>query len=322
MKLTETKRAIKLALELNRPLFMWGGIGIGKTSLIQSFEPEWTVRKMILTYYEPVQVRGFAIPDEEKRQMVWYPSEDLPVENRPTILFLDELNLAPPSTQRAIYQLILEGRVGSYTLPPTTRIIAAGNRNSDKTGVYGLLPALANRFLHVEVDPDLTLWVQWAKDNQIHTDIVAFLLFKQDLFWKPELFTSFPAFPTPRSWAFASAIYSQTGNPDDIALAVGPTASAGFKKFLDVRANLPMPPELFQTKVNDPELLLSSFPIVIKYLIENHASIKTAAQWLNTIQPDFAMYFLQMAPNKLGVKILKENQALSQKVKKYLFYTE
>lgn len=66
---------------------------------------------------------------------VWCPPSFLPKKSdKPGILFLDEINAAPPLVQAALYQLILDRRVGEYELPEGWRIIAAGNRPRGQGG--------------------------------------------------------------------------------------------------------------------------------------------------------------------------------------------
>lgn len=48
--------------------------------------------------------------------------------DEPYVLFLDELNASSPEVQKAFYSLIHERRVGEYTLPAGSVIVAAGNR--------------------------------------------------------------------------------------------------------------------------------------------------------------------------------------------------
>ena len=49
----------------------------------------------------------------------------------PYCLFLDELNACSHEVQKAFYSLILDRRLGSYTLHPESVVIGAGNRSQD-----------------------------------------------------------------------------------------------------------------------------------------------------------------------------------------------
>ncbi len=71
---------------------------------------------MRLSQLDPVDLRG--VPAIKNDQTVWMPPVFFPKDpNSQGILFLDELNAAPPSVQAAIYQLVLNRRMGEYLLP-------------------------------------------------------------------------------------------------------------------------------------------------------------------------------------------------------------
>jgi len=116
--------------------------------------------------------------------MKWAPSAELPQDpNSNAILFLDELPSAPPSTQAAAYQLVLNKRIGEYILPENVDIVAAGNRASDRGVVYKMPSPLANRFVHLELKVDVDEWINWALNTGLHKDVVGYISHqKQDLF--------------------------------------------------------------------------------------------------------------------------------------------
>ena len=88
------------------------------------------------------------------------------------ILFLDELNSAPPAVQASAYQLILDRRVGEYELPQGWAIVAAGNREDDRGVVYKMPSPLANRFVHLHMGVEVGSWREWAFKNGIDMRIV------------------------------------------------------------------------------------------------------------------------------------------------------
>ena len=87
----------------------------------------------------------------------------------------DEINLAPPTMQGMAQQLILDRRVGSYTVPENWFIWAAGNRSEDRAAVFDMPAPLANRFLHLQVQPDFESFKDYALATGVHEQIVAFL---------------------------------------------------------------------------------------------------------------------------------------------------
>ena len=65
------------------------------------------------------------------------------------ILFLDELNMAPPVMQGVAQQLILDRKIGSYKVPEGWLILSAGNRKEDRASVFEMPSPSANRFIHI-----------------------------------------------------------------------------------------------------------------------------------------------------------------------------
>lgn len=158
---------------------------------------------------DPVDFRGLPYKDDVTRTMGWTQPSDLPgaaycARYQHVVLFLDEMNSAPPAVQAACYQLILNRRIGQYRLPDNVIVIAAGNRSTDRGHVYAMPTPLANRFLHVHMEADFPSWREWAVVNQIHPDVVGYLShYKSDLFcFKPDSDTT--AFATPRTWKYVS----------------------------------------------------------------------------------------------------------------------
>ncbi len=131
----EAKAAVRFAMKVNRPVFMWGPPGIGKSDIIKQLgdEQDREVIDVRLSLWEPTDIKGIPFYNTQLNTMSWAPPQELPSDPDSTaILFLDELNSAAPATQAAAYQLILNRRVGTYKLPKGVSIVAAGNRETDK----------------------------------------------------------------------------------------------------------------------------------------------------------------------------------------------
>jgi MoxR-like ATPase len=131
-------------------------------------------------------------------------------------------------------QLVLDRRVGSYSVPDGWFIWAAGNRHEDRAAVFEMPAPLANRFLHLEIAPDFESFKAYALADGIHEQIVAFLAFRPALLHKSD--PQQPAWPSPRSWAMASALH-QIGL--DITPAVGAATAVEFSAYVALYRSLP-----------------------------------------------------------------------------------
>ena len=259
----QARKGIKAALEHSRPLFLWGPPGIGKSELVADITQELggLMIDLRLGQMDPTDIRGIPYYNKEANKMDWAPPIDLPdatlASQYPIIvLFMDEMNSAPPAVQAAAYQLVLNRRVGRYELPDNVRMIAAGNRESDKGVTYRMPTPLANRFMHLEMRSDFASWQEWAVQHKQHADVVGYLSFaKQDLF-DFDAKSASRAFPTPRSWSFVSELLSD-GDIDNetltnlIAGTVGEGLAVKFMAHRKISGRLPKPEDILAGKVTD-----------------------------------------------------------------------
>ena len=254
----EAKSAIRHAINKKRPIFMWGPPGIGKSDIVKQIadEQERPVIDVRLPLWEPTDIKGIPYYNAQENTMSWAPPAELPHDkDSKAILFLDELNAAPPAVQAAAYQLILNRRVGTYVLPEGVSIIAAGNRETDKGVTYRMPAPLANRFVHLELRVDFDDWNQWATGNKVHKDVVGYLNFaKNDLYdFDPK--SASRAFATPRSWSFVSEMLddhlSETVITDLVAGAVGEGLAVKFMAHRKIASQMPNPAEILEGKVKE-----------------------------------------------------------------------
>jgi MoxR-like ATPase len=212
---------------------IWGPPGIGKSSIVAQTAESFGLKviDLRLSQLAPTDLRG--LPVAAKGVSRWMPPEFLPRKGK-GVLFLDEINLAPPVMQGMAQQLILDRRVGSYEVPDGWFIFAAGNRKEDRASVFDMPAPLANRFLHLEVEPDLDSFKAYALERGLPDPLVAFLTFRPALLHK--LDAQQPAWPSPRSWEMGAQLFAAGL---DIAPAVGSAAATEFRAFLDQYQQLP-----------------------------------------------------------------------------------
>lgn len=236
------------------------------------------------------------------------------------ILFLDEMNSAPPSVQGAAYQLILNRRVGEYVLPEGVSIVAAGNRDTDKGVTFRMPTPLANRFVHFEMTHNFEDWQKWAVNNGVHPDVVGFLSHhKQKLFsFDPK--SGDKAFATPRSWVFVSDLISDS-LPDSmnshlVAGTVGEGFAIEFMAHRKIAAKMPKPDDVLFGKVKKLEVdeISAKYSLTVsmcyslkemqKRLEDDQDKDYTPKDWNNCIDNFFAFMMENFEPEMtiLGAK--------------------
>lgn len=185
------KKAIAVCIEMNIPVVLWGGPGIGKSSMYKQLavELQRRLRDVRLSDKEPSDLGGIPFPVEEDghRQVLWLPNGLLPFksntdEDEECLLFLDEIDRCDKPVQNVALQIFLDRCVNGHELVDGCRIVAAGNGSSD-TGTTPLTEAAATRLIHLYVDVNgataLDSFQRWAQKNGVAPELQGFSLFRQ-----------------------------------------------------------------------------------------------------------------------------------------------
>jgi hypothetical protein len=287
----QARKSLLRAFRVQRPLFLWGPPGIGKSELVEGITRDLggLMIDLRLGQMEPTDIRGIPFYNKNIGKMDWAEPVELPDETTAAqypvvVLFLDELNSAAPSVQSAAYQLILNRRIGKYKLPDNVVMVAAGNRESDKGVTYRMPTPLANRFIHQEMKVDFPSWQEWAVNNNIHKDVVGYLSFaKQDLY-DFDAKSASRAFATPRSWTFVSQLLDEEEDNDTITNLIAGTVGEGLAvKFMahrKVASKMPNPTDILSGKVKDLNVkeVSAMYSLVISMCYELKGAVETKVE--------------------------------------------
>lgn len=255
----QIKGIVKASYKHRRPVLALGDPGLGKSQSFMQAAKELEIGFIDLrtTLIDPVDLRGLPDVDRENRVTRWLQPDFLPTEGA-GILLLDELPAAPPMVQSALLQLVLDRKIGDYTLPDGWMVCAAGNYASNRAGSSRLNKALSSRFLQIHAVADLDAWTEWANETEIAPEVIAFLQ------WRPDNLHAFDpvsdtAFPCPRSWAFVSDYVKDfTDSPDRDILGfaveglVGPGAATELLGFLEIAQSLRAPEVYLANPAKEP----------------------------------------------------------------------
>jgi MoxR-like ATPase len=244
MRASEITETLSAMVEQKIPTFLWGPPGIGKSSIVRQIAEAKGVGfvDLRLSLMDPTDLKGIPFYEKEAHTALWAPPAFLPREGS-GILFLDELNTAPPAVQASAYQLILDRRVGEYALPEGWAIVAAGNRERDRGVVYRMPSPLANRFVHLEMEVHVDDWRDWAYTAEMDERIIAFIGYKNEELFTFDASRNEKSFATPRSWEFVHNIL-QSGMAERLLLdaiggAIGRERAVAFLAFAKVMHRLP-----------------------------------------------------------------------------------
>jgi len=231
------------------PVMLWGVPGVGKSSIVKQVAAslDMDVTDVRLSLLAPTDFL-LPFPNKEDKSIELYYPKFFPKGGR-GIFLLDEINGASTMVQGQAYQLVLDRKLGTYKLPDGWAIVAAGNRMMDRGVTYKMPAPLSNRLLHLEIEPDLNAWKDWAFKNNIDTSVISFLNSQpQYLYLMPDT-PEIKAFPSPRSWEMASKIMQFDKSFEAIAATVGEGAAAALTGFLAVFGKIPDPESILEGSI-------------------------------------------------------------------------
>jgi hypothetical protein len=281
MNPNELKEQLSQIVEgrLTLSVMIWGPPGIGKSSIVHqvAIENKMDFIDLRLSQLSPTDLRGLPVP--KGNAMGWLPPDFLPQKGK-GILFLDEINLAPPAIQGIAQQLVLDRRVGNYKLPDDWHIWAAGNRKEDRASVFEMPAPLANRFIHFDVASDFGSFRKWAVANEIDEKIISFLAFRPALLHQQT--NGSHAWPSSRTWAMADKLLKASL---PIASAVGEGPAGEYLAYTNVYKKLPDLDVILSGKgkgINYPKEASVRFAATIGLGLraQKHDQLLNAFRWL------------------------------------------
>ena len=295
-------QVIKDFRQINQPLLMWGPPGVGKSQMVQQAAEGDPVIDLRLSMLDPVDLRGMPMVNRDEAcdaNVSWARPDFIP-DSGTGILLLDELNTAPPSVQNAALQLVLDRRCGPHRLGDGWYIIAACNKASHKAHVNQISAPLRNRFVILDVDPELERWTKWAFTHNIDETVIGFLQ------WNPSALYQLPkddhvAFPTPRSWALVSHLLKTIFNEDSpqeyLTGTVGQAAAGEFQAYVDEIQYMPNVDKLIagtETYEHNRAKPSITYAIIIKLVykaVRNIQILDAAAVVANNLGAEFESLF-------------------------------
>jgi hypothetical protein len=158
-------------------IMLVGKHGIGKSEIVRDFYSRQglTVESFFLGQMsDPGDLLGLMHKDETSGRSLFLPPYWWPHDERPIVLFLDELNRARPEILQAVFDLALNRRLAGRDLPAGSRVVAAIN-HGEEYQLTDLDPALVSRFNLYEFVPTVEDWLLWATARGLDARVTAFI---------------------------------------------------------------------------------------------------------------------------------------------------
>ena len=190
-------------------IMLRGAPGVGKSTIVRSVAKELGIGFIDVRLAQMERVDFAGLPSVREGMTEWNVPSFWPRDMKSKgIILLDEITSAPSDCQVAAYSVVLDRRIpnSNYVLPNGWLIVAAGNRTCDRAVIKTMSSALANRFVHFEVEANSEDWVKWAIVNDINPAIIGFINYRPSHLLKMEGQNLEQGWPSPRSWERVSNV--------------------------------------------------------------------------------------------------------------------
>ena len=162
---TTELRALLDLTPADQNIMLVGNHGIGKSEILTEYFSGKGMRVVPLflgQMSDPGDLIGIPNRNEATGKTDFMPPYWFPLDGKPIVLFLDELNRARPEVLQTIMDLALNRKLAGRSLPEGSRIISAVNEG-DQYQLTDLDPALVSRFNVVAFSPTVQEWLLWAE---------------------------------------------------------------------------------------------------------------------------------------------------------------
>ena len=256
MNPTTLKITLKAMIGAGKNVYVEGSPGLGKTEIVKQAVTELGKGHHVIFRHGPtMQPEDLALPFMHKAtgrldfaRAGWLPLTGDYKDTDHVVVFIDELPQADNSIQKTLANLMQEREAYGVALHNKVSFVATGNGTAHRAGANRILSHVRNRMLNLKFEAHLDSWCQWALDNNIRPEIIAFLRFRPDQL--NEFDANRDVNPTPRVWsqgvndlldAVDSGAIPAEAEFEVTEGYVGEGAAVQFQSFIKMYRKLPNP---------------------------------------------------------------------------------
>ena len=219
-----------IPIERQRPIFLMGPPGIGKTAIMEQVASELGVGLVSYSMTHHTRQSALGLPFIEKKIYggVEYSVSEYTMSEiiasvydmmertglKEGILFLDEINCVSETLAPAMLQFLQYKIFGRHRVPDGWIVVTAGNPPEYNNSVREFDIVTWDRLKRIDVEPDYDVWKEYAYKKGIHAAIITYLDIKKSDFYKIETTVDGKSFVTARGWSDLSdmmKLYEQHG---------------------------------------------------------------------------------------------------------------
>ena len=219
-----------IPIHQQRPVFLIGAPGIGKTAIMEQIASELGVGLVSYSMTHHTRQSALGLPFIVTKN---YGGKDYEVSEYTMseiiasvydmieyagkaegILFLDEINCVSETLAPSMLQFLQYKVFGKHRVPDGWVVVAAGNPPEYNNSVREFDIVTWDRLKRVDVQADYSVWKEYAINRGVHPAITTYLDVKKDNFYKIETTVDGKSFVTARGWCDLSdmmKLYEQKG---------------------------------------------------------------------------------------------------------------
>lgn len=205
-----------------RPIFMLGAPGIGKTAVMEQVAQELGIALVSYSMTHHTRQSALGLPFIRRRE---FGGEEYDISEytmseiiasvydtmegsgmKEGILFLDEINCVSETLAPSMLQFLQYKVFGRHSVPEGWVVVTAGNPPEYNKSVREFDVVTMDRLKVLEVEPDYSVWKEYALARGIHNAITNYLDLKKDHFYHIETTVRGRSYVTARGWEDLSEI--------------------------------------------------------------------------------------------------------------------
>ena len=211
-----------IPVEKQRPVFLYGPPGIGKTAVMEQIANELNIGLVSYSMTHHTRQSAIGLPfiakktfDEKEYSVSEYTMSEILASvynyieetgKKEGILFLDEINCVSETLAPSMLRFLQYKTFGSHEVPKGWIVVTAGNPPEYNKSVREYDIATLDRIKKIDVEASYDVWKEYAVNNNVHPAILAFLDIKKNCFYSIENTPAGKRFVTARGWEDLSRI--------------------------------------------------------------------------------------------------------------------
>lgn len=205
-----------MPIEKQRPVFLMGPPGIGKTAIMEQIAQELGIGLISYSMTHHTRQSALGLPfivhknydgmecdvSEYTMSEIIAAVYDMMQETgiKEGILFLDEINCVSETLSPIMLQFLQYKIFGRHKVPPGWIVVTAGNPPEYNNSVHEFDIVTWDRLKRIDIEPNFDTWKEYALNSGVHPAVLTYLEIKKYNFYKVETTVGGKSFVTARGW--------------------------------------------------------------------------------------------------------------------------